>query len=192
LLFEPEIPTDEEVADNLKPQKEPSSDEGKVIAEKLIRAALEHRDDPGPSEVLAYEGSLLGADIKVFVYNWDEGKPLLSFAALNTVVVHECNIYGLPVDHPKLPAQFREIVEKGIRTDFIFLNLMMSGVAAELETAVQEKKQAFDRKFKMIKHPAQINLEIPSHIYNIITSCQKNIKISGPVFAGVRAEISIK
>jgi O-phosphoseryl-tRNA synthetase len=192
LLYEPEIPTDEEVADTLKPQREPTSDEGKAISEKLIRAAMEHRDDRGPSEILAYEGSLLGSDIRVFVYNWDEGKPLLSFAALNTVVVHECNIYGLPVDHPKLPAQFRDIVEKGVRTDFIFLNLMMTGVAAELENAVREKEQTFDRKFRMIKHPAQVNLDIPPHIYNIITSCQKHIKVSGPVFAGVRAEIATK
>jgi O-phosphoseryl-tRNA synthetase len=192
LLFEPEMPTDEEIAENIGPEKEPSSAEGRAIAEKLIKTAMGNKDKAGPSEILAYEGSLKGTGIKVYVYNWDEGKPLLSFAALNSVVVHDCSIYGLPVDHPKLPAKFKEIVEKGVKTDLIFLDLIMTGVAAEIETAVEENRKEYDKKIRIIKHPSHTNLDIPAFIYNAITAHHKNIAVSGPIFAGVRAEIMNK
>lgn len=188
-LYEPEIPTDEEIARHIGPEQAPSSEEGRKIAGALIRTATENRDKSGPSEICAYEGGLLGAEVKVFVYNWDEGKPLLSFAALNTVVVHDCSIYGLPVGHPKLPAKYKEIVDKGVKTDLVFLDLIMKGAAAELEATVREHGKEYDRRIRIVKHPSQANLKIPSFIYNTITAHHKNITISGPVFTGVRAEI---
>ncbi len=190
LLFEPEVPTDEEIASNLRPEKEPSSEEGKLLTEKLIKTAMDNKDKPGPVEFIAYEGDFLNASIKVFVYNWDVGKSLLGAAALNSIIVHDGNIYGLPVDHPKLPDNFKEIVDKGINTNLKYINLIMTGVAVELETAVNENKKEYNKKFKIIRHPAQVNLEIPSHVYNFVESFHKKINIIGPIFLGVRAEIS--
>ncbi len=192
LLFEPEIPTDEEIAASLRPEKAPSTEEGKTIAEKLIRTALDNKDKPGPVEFLAYEGSLLNAGIRVFVYNWDDGKPMLSTAALNSVIVEDGSIHGLPAGHPELPDKFKEIVDKGINTNMTYLDLIMTGIAAELETAVKDGQKEYDKKFKMIRNPTQVNLHIPSYIYNFMTAHKKKNKIIGPVFAGVRAEISKK
>lgn len=192
LLFEPEAPTDKEIATNLRPEREPSSEEGKVIAEKLIKTAIDNKDKIGPVEFLAYEGDILDVNIKVFVYNWDEGKPMLSFAALNNIFVYDGNIYGIPLNQSNLPPQAKKVIDRGINSNITFLDIVMKGAAAELELAVQEEKEEYDTRFRIIKHPSEINLNIPSWIYNFIESHHKTIRIKGPLFFGVRAEVSKK
>jgi O-phosphoseryl-tRNA(Cys) synthetase len=46
-----------------------------------------------------------------------------------------------------------------------------------------------DKRIKMAKRPSEINLLIPDHIYNYITSNNKRVLVGGPLFFGLRAEI---
>ncbi len=188
-LYEEIVFSDTEVASLLKAEKEPSSPEGKKIVELLVSSARENLDKIGPLKVLAYEGKLLGAQVRVYIYNWDEGKPLLSFAALNEIYAHEGNIYGLPPKSDGLTGEALEAFTGGTNTGLNFLQLIMEGSVANLEVAVRESKTEFNVQYKLIKRPAQINLHIPEKVHDYITGCYKKIRIGGPLFFGVKAEI---
>ncbi len=191
-LYEELVFSDAEVASLLKAEKEPSSPEGKEIVELLIRSARENRDKIGPLKVLVYEGKLLGAQVRVYLYNWDEGKPLLSFAALNEIYIHQGNIYGLPPQSDGLTGETLEAFTSGTKTRLEFLRLIMEGSVADLEVAVKNGTLKFDIQYKLIKRPAQINLHIPEKVHDYIVGCHKKIRIGGPLFFGVKAEIMTK
>lgn len=190
-LYEELVFSDAEVASLLKSEKEPSSPEGKEIVELLISSARENREKIGPLRVQVYEGKLLGAKVRVSLYNWDEGKPLLSFAALNEIFVHQGNIYGLPPQSDGLAGETLEALTSGTKTGLEFLRLIMEGAVADLEAAVKNSEPKFDVQYKLIKRPAQINLHIPEKVHDYITGGYKKIRIGGPLFFGVKAEIEL-
>ncbi|MBU0567438.1 hypothetical protein KKC52_05250, partial [bacterium] len=130
-------------------------------------------------------------EVEIYLYNWDEGKNLISLAGLNEVYVCEGEIIGLPPSDlkEKVPARFRKIYEEGIRTGLKFLSLIAKGFVAEFEQMIEEGKDEHDLKLKMVKRPQEINLEIPEHIYQYITSRNKKINISGPLFFGIYGKL---
>ena len=65
----------------------------------------------------------------------------------------------------------------------------MEGSVADLEGAIKNKRPEFNVQYKLIKRPAQINLLIPEKIHDYIIGCHKKIKIGGPLFFGVKAEM---
>lgn len=181
--------SDAEIANLLEAKKRPTSREGEEIAKISIDVAVRNKDKTGPSKILAYDGDLLDANVKIYIYNWDEGKPLLSYAALNEVYIYNGNIYGLPPERGNLTGEFLEAFEKGVNTELKFLSLAIQGAIADLEEAVKRKVPAFDVRYKIIKTHGEINLFIPERVMNYITGCHKRIKVGGPIFAGVKAEI---
>ncbi len=83
----------------------------------------------------------------------------------------------------------REAREKGLSVGFDYLDAIISLAAAKIEKAVKLGEKKVNVRITMVKHPSDINVKIsdPARLY--ITSNKKKIKIEGPVFIGVRAEI---
>ena len=181
--------SDEEIAQSIRPEKEPYSDKSKMIVEELEKRASNEAKRLGPVEILGYEGNLLGKNIKIWIYNWDEGKPLLSYAAFNKIWVKDGEIYGLPDDQDKIPKNLLDIYHTGVKRDLTFLKMLINGFVAELEQGITSGEKGVDRRFKIAKRPQEINLSIPDYVYRYITSHNKRIAIGGPLFFGLKAEI---
>ncbi len=188
--FSEPLLSDEEIAESIRPEKEASSDEGKRIAEELEKKASNEAKRLGPVEILGYEGDLLGKAIKIWIYNWDEGKPLLSYAAFNKIWVKDGEIYGLPEDEDKIPKNLLDVYHTGLKKEITFLKMLIIGFVAELEQEIASQGKGIDRRFKIAKRPQEINISIPDYVYRYITSHNKKIAIGGPLFFGLKAEIS--
>jgi O-phosphoseryl-tRNA synthetase len=180
--------TDEDIAKELTLENSPVTPEGKKLAQILIQTATKHKDDIGPVEILAYEDK----NMKVWVYNWDEAKPMLSFAAFNEIYVYEGNIIGLPKElkKTKLSDLATSAKENGVNTHLVYLNSIINGFVARLEKAIEEGKNTLDERCKMAKRPADINLFIPNFVNRYITDNNKKIVVGGPLFFGLKAEIT--
>ncbi len=185
--------TDTEIAVSLKPIKSPSS-KGISIAKEIANVCLENKTKTGPAEVLVYDGFMEQRKIKVWVYNWDEGKPLLSYAASNEVYVSDGEIFGLPsketITTAKLPPYFDKVYQNGINTGLKFIELISRGFISELEEKIKTHSAGFifdGIQFKIVKLPSEINLHIPAYVYRYITGRQKRILVGGPLFFGLRA-----
>jgi len=181
--------SDAEIAEMVKIEAKPQSHVGIRILEKIKFTTLTHSDALAPCEFLAYEGKIMGKKIKVYVYETEAGTKLLGPAALNSIYVYDGNIVGVPEKDMKHMGILREAREKGLPVGFNYLDAIMSLVAAKIEKAVKLGEKDVNVRITMVKHPSDINIKIsdPARLY--ITSREKKIKIEGPVFIGVRAEI---
>ncbi|MEW6103920.1 MAG: O-phosphoserine--tRNA ligase [bacterium] len=176
--------TDKEIAEKLGCEESPSY--GAQISSIIFRKINEAKDNLGPSEVLCYQGRFLGRDIKVSAYNWDSGKPLVSYAGFNEIWVNNGEIFGLPKGGSFKGAE--DVYKNGINTGFIFLKLITDGFVARMEKEFKKGKTELDVKFKIAEHPSDINLSIPKDIMDYITSNNKRVITKGPLFFGIRAE----
>lgn len=177
--------TDSEIAKLLGHSETPSY--GAQIASIIFKKIQSEKDTLGPAEVLCYSGRFLGRDIKVSAYNWDEGKPLTSYAAFNEIWVKQGEIFGLPKEGSLKGVE--DIYKNGINTGLIFLKLITDGFVAKMEKAFKNGETEIDVKFKIVEKPSDINLLIPSDVYDYITSNNKRIFIKGPLFFGIKAEM---
>ena len=192
--------TDEDIARSLVPIKAPKSKQGIELVNQLVATALANKSQTGPVEVLVYDGGLLGAHVRVSVYNWDEGKPLFGRAITNRVFVYNSGIYGVPTeqlsqisdmsDQPVILRTLYKVWERGTNTDLWLVELMMKQAVADLESSIERHELAFDMKVRALKKPSHINIHVPHNIEEYIEQRQKPIKVVGPVFAGVKAEIT--
>ncbi|MEW6618364.1 MAG: O-phosphoserine--tRNA ligase [bacterium] len=179
--------TDEDITQELTVEGFPTTAMGEKLAQSLIETATLHKDDIGPVEILAYQDE----QIKVWVYNWDVGKPMLSFAAFNEIYVYEGNIIGLSsqLQKGKLSNLANLARVDGIKTNLIYLNNIVNGFVAKLEKAIKEGKNTIDERYKMAKRPSEINLFIPDFVNRYITANNKKIEVGGPLFFGLKAQI---
>ncbi|MDI6785214.1 MAG: O-phosphoserine--tRNA ligase [bacterium] len=186
--------TDNEIASSLRPYQEPVTMQGIKLAENLINMCLENKDKIGPIEVLIYKGDFLNKKIKLWIYNWDQGKKLISHAYLNSIFVHEGSMYSLPSKdslpkETKMKKRFDEVYEKGKDSGLCFISLIVKKFTHDLELALNNEKKNIDLKFKMIKRPSEVNLYVPTYVNNYITSKNKKILIGGPLFFGLKVDI---
>lgn len=176
---------DREIAKSLKPEETPSY--GSQISSILFKKIRENKDTLGPCEILCYAGRFLGRDIKISAYNWDDGKPLTSYATFNEIWVNNGEIFGLPKDCSLKGSE--EVYKNGINTGLIFLKLITDGFVSKMEKAFKDGKREIDIKFKIAERPSDVNLFIPKDVYDYITRNNKRIFIKGPLFFGIRAEM---
>ncbi|MEW6095688.1 MAG: O-phosphoserine--tRNA ligase [bacterium] len=179
--------SDEDIVKELRVENLPASPNLKKLAQSLIKIATEHKDDIGPIEILAYEDK----NVNVWIYNWDEAKPMLSFASFNEIYVYQGNIIGLPneLGKGKLSELAIPAKENGINTKLVYLNSIINGFVSRLEKAIKDGKNTIDERYKMAKRPADINLFIPDFVNRYITDNNKKIEVGGPLFFGLKAEI---
>jgi O-phosphoseryl-tRNA synthetase len=182
---------DEEIAKRIGAYREPQTEKGKQLVEVLVRCATQNKDRIGPVDVLVFDGELLSKRVKIWIYNWDTGKRMLSYASFNEVYVHNGSIIALPQrkEDLKIPPHFLEIYEEGINTHLKLIDLLSREFVAELEEGIARGDGCINLKFKRANRPKEVNLKIPDHIYRYITEHQKKIQVGGPLFFGIKAEI---
>lgn len=179
---------DEDLAKLLRPENTPKDAALAAALPDMVAKAVESKDTVGPTEVKIYSGPIAGREAEISLFNWDEGKPLLSMAALNEVVVHEGNVYGMPPDPAALGDKFENIYKDGIRSELRFIDLIVAGFAAQVESAIAEGKESLaEERWKIAKRPQQVNLHIPDAAYDFIQRLHKNIRVGGPLFFGLKA-----
>ncbi|MBU2599219.1 O-phosphoserine--tRNA ligase [bacterium] len=187
--------TDEEIISTLKPCQEPATPGGEKLVKELVEKCLAHKETIGPVEILIYEGDFLGKEIKIWVYNWDMGKSLMSYAYLNKIFVYEGSLYSLPPrDYLKKTTEvknkFLEVYDKGRESNLSFMDLIMKKFIFEIEKTLAKGEVSLDIKFKMIKRLGEVNLYISDYVNNYITSNNKKILVGGPLFFGLKALLS--
>ncbi len=181
--------SDAEIAKMVKIEAKPQSNLGRLLLEKIKSAALNHSNALAPCEFLAYTGKIMDKKVKVYVYETEAGTRLLGPAALNRIYVYDGNVLGVPEKDMKHVTISREAREKGLPVNFGYLDAIMSLAAAKIEKAVKLGEKNVNVRKTMVKHPGDVNVKISNPARRYITSRKKKIKIEGPVFLGVRAEI---
>jgi len=181
--------SDSEVADMVKIEAKPQSSISIRILKEIKSTALKHSNALAPCEFLAYEGKIMDKKVKVYVYETESGAKLLGPAALNDIYVYDGNVLGIPEKGMKHVTILKKAREKGLSVGFNYLDAVASLAVAKIENAVELGKKNVNVRVTMVKHPSDINIKIsdPARLY--ITSNKKKIKIEGPVFIGIRAEI---
>lgn len=181
---------DAEIAKMVQVEVQPQTELGARILEEIKSTALKHADALAPCEFLAYEGKVLGKNVKVYVYETDVGTKLLGPAACNRIYVYDGNILGVPEKGMEHVDIVREAREKGIPAGFSYLDAVASLAAAKIEEAVKSGRRMVNVRVRMAKHPSDVNIKISEVARRYVTSMKRRIETAGPVFIGVRAEIA--
>lgn len=183
--------SDSQLASMLRLSLQPSTEEGWKLARALAEAALAHGEVSGPCLFKAYEGVICGSHVKAYVYEKDEGAKLLSPAALNTIYVYKANVIAIPPKGFEEDPRVAEAKAKGVATGLRFLEAVTAGFAAQVEEkACKGEKGTVNLRVRMVKQPSDVNVEIPPPALKYITRKGGRIMIKGPLFLGLRAEIS--
>jgi O-phosphoseryl-tRNA synthetase len=182
--------SDDDIAVMVGVDREPQSEDGISIRDAITSTALQHASVPTPCEILAFAGDISGKKVKVYLYENDKDAKLLGPAALNRIYVYRGNILGIPRTGLEHVALITETRENGISVGLSYLDVIASLAAARVEDAVQLGQKDVNVRVKMVSHPSEINLKISDVARRYITDNKKNIEITGPVFIGIRAEIT--
>jgi len=162
--------TDEEIAQKIGYEYQPTSDLGKEIMEKVIEVALENKDRDSPLKVTAFENDTL----LVCIWETDPNVKLLGPAALNEIWVSDGSVLGMKPDS--------EI--SGIKTEKTYLTGIAALVAYRAEQLIETQAEREQIRIKIIKGPSDVNIKIDPVVRRFITSNSKKIDFRGPVFFG--------
>jgi len=182
--------SDAEIAKMVRIELKPKSAVGWEIQRAIISTALKHADAPAPCEFLAYEGKVKNRLVRVYVYETDAGARLLGPAALNQIYVYDGNVLGIPEEGLNHVAIVREARAKGVPVGFSYLDAVASLAAFRVEEALEKGLGEVNVRVRVAKRPSDVNVRVdePARLY--ITGKGRRIEVTGPVFIGVRAEIS--
>ncbi|MFO8018267.1 MAG: O-phosphoserine--tRNA ligase [Promethearchaeia archaeon] len=173
--------SDEEIARSLYYKYVPVTKKGVEIKSAIIETAREHKKDKAPLEIKAWEGTIKDQHVKVYIYEHDEGVDLLGPACLNKIWVKDGNILGLPAD---------ENPREGVDSGKTYLEGIASEMAYNVEIMLDQGKKQYKHRVKMCYRASEVNLEIDDVVQEFIHSQQKKIDIRGPVFLGLKFQIT--
>ncbi len=185
--------SDEEIAGMIKAVEAPLTEEGKMLAKKIVEAGEKHANDTAPCEVVVYEGKFLGAEIKVKLAEKEAGKKLLGPAAFNQIYVYGGSIYGLPAGSPQ-----EEFVKQrgGVATGIRYIDAIAQLAACNIEIRATDIEKGNLRgpyycstRVGMAKSLGDVNLKLEEVALRYVTTYSKSIDVRGPVFMEVEAEI---
>ena len=182
--------SDAEIASMVDIDVKPQSDLGKKMQQSIVSTALEHANALAPCEFLAFEEQVSGKKIRVYVYETDKGARLLGPAACNRIYVYDGNVLGIPERGMEHVTIVVEALKKGVPVGFSYLEAIAALAAARVEEALRTGQRDVNIRVRMAKHPSDLNVKIRDVARRYITSKKKKIEITGPVFVGIRAEIT--
>jgi O-phosphoseryl-tRNA synthetase len=185
--------SDSELAEMIKINQTPLTEEGKKLANTIIKTAIRNAEQTGPCEFLAYKGRFLNQEVEVYVYESDVGNKLIGPAALNTIHVYNGNILGVPEEDLWKTKIVKRTIEKGVSTGIRYLDAIAALVVATLERKINTGEIGeVNVRVRITKHPSDVNIKVETAALNYITSKNKRIVIKGPVFVGINAKIKNK
>ncbi|MBN1194317.1 MAG: O-phosphoserine--tRNA ligase [Methanomicrobiaceae archaeon] len=179
--FFPRQLSDREIAAAVTLRDEPFLPEGRQCARAIAAAATVHATEPGPCSFTAWEGTIAGTDVQVFVEEPETGSKLCGPAAFNEIFVYGGSVLGVP-DTEK----FRDIRNNGAPTGISYLDAAAHLAAARIEEAAR-CGTGTTVQVKMVKLPGEINLKIPDYVMRYVTDNNKKADVRGPVFLTVRS-----
>jgi O-phosphoseryl-tRNA synthetase len=182
--------SDAEIAGSIGFEVEPQTEEGKKIAESILTVAMANADAPSPCEFLAYQGSLLGKHVKVYLYENEENAKLLGAAALNGVFVYNGNVLGVPLKGMDKVELIECARKKGVPTEIRYIDGIAAQAAAGIEEALSNDQKSFNLWVRLARRPSDINIKVSDKARRFIMNRKKKIETTGPIFVGVRAEIT--
>lgn len=182
--------SDSEIAKMIWFEEEPQTKAGRELERALLAQALRNADAPSPCEFLAYDGELLGRKVKVYLYEKESNSRLLGAAAQNRIYVHKGNIVGVPLEGLDEVLLVNQARLRGVPTEIRYIDGIACFAAARVENAVRTGQKSLDMWVRQARRLRDVNVKIGEVARRFITSKKKKIEISGPLFIGVRAEIS--
>jgi O-phosphoseryl-tRNA synthetase len=182
--------SDAEIARTIGFEAEPRTGKGRELAKNILSTALKHADEDGPCEFLAYKDNLLGRNVQVYVYENEKKVKLLGAAAKNCVYVYNGNIVGAPLEGMDDVKMVKLAREKGICTGIRYVDGIAALAAAQIEEAARNGRVNYNLRVRLARRPSDINIKVGEVARRYIMNKKRKISISGPVFIGIRAEIS--
>jgi O-phosphoseryl-tRNA synthetase len=179
--------SDRELAGMVRVGERPLTEEGRRVAEAILRVAREHAEAPSPCEFEAYRGEVGGRRVVVKLVEPEEGTKLIGPAGFNTLYIFEGNLVGLPPSGWKDDEFLRRVREKGVCTGITYLGALAALAARRIEEAAKEGKPVRVR-VRNVKSPSDINLVVEEVAQRYLTSQRKRIDVRGPVFTTITAE----
>lgn len=189
--------TDEEIAEDIKIEKIPETEDGQKLAGLISEISGKHAEEKSPCKFLAYEGKFLGRKIRVYVAEKEENTRLLGPAAQNGIYVYNGSIYGIPKNPERLDGRLIGVQKKGVYAGFSCLDAISNYFAYEIENIIMgresgwaggETSPATYMQIKMAKAPSDVNISIGDVARRYVTSKKKEISIKGPIFMAVEFE----
>ncbi|RLF20876.1 MAG: O-phosphoserine--tRNA ligase [Thermoprotei archaeon] len=181
---------DFELAKHIDFQLKPTTQEGWVLAQALIRGFEAYADTPSPCEVKLYEGVMLGKRVEAYAYERDPGVKLAGPAAFNEIVVYDGNIIGVPPTQVVESKIVEEARAKGFKTGIRYVDGFAVMAAAKVEAACLCGCGEVDLRVRIAKLPSDVNIEISDVARRFISENKKLIDVRGPVFLAVKAKIT--
>jgi O-phosphoseryl-tRNA synthetase len=181
--FFPRPLSDREIARAVHLKEEPSSPEGKVLAQAIAKIAAANGAAQGPCTFDAWEGTLGGTRVKVVVEETESNAKLCGPACANEIFVHDGSVLGVP-DAEK----WKQVRTEGVPTGLSYLSAVSALAAARIEEAARCGKET-TVQVKMAKLPSDINLKVDEYAMRFITDNKKKVDVRGPVFLSVRSTI---
>ncbi|PKG31166.1 O-phosphoserine--tRNA ligase, partial [Methanoregula sp.] len=161
--FFPRPLSDREIARAVHLKEEPSSPEGKVLAQAIAKVAAANGAAQGPCSFDVWEGTLTGTRVKVVVEETESNAKLCGPACANEIFVHEGSVLGVP-DAEK----WKQVRTEGVPTGLSYLSAVSALAAARIEEAARCGKET-TVQVKMAKLPSDINLKVDEYAMRFIT-----------------------
>lgn len=182
--------SDREIAAMLRINYYPTTNEGRILMDKIITTCQEHGDAPSPCEFLIFKGEFLGKNIEVKVVEVEEGTKLLGPAAWNQIYIHDANILGIPTKEGNITDQLSlKALEKGIPTNISYMDGVAAHAAYKIEELVVSGEDNLNLRTTISRYISDINLILNDVALSYITGQNKVIDVRGPIFCTITCEI---
>lgn len=182
--------SDREIAALLRINYYPTTTDGRILMDKIIRTCQEHGEATSPCEFLIYRGEFLGKNIEVKVVEVEEGTKLLGPAAWNQIYVHDANILGIPTKEGNITDHLvLEALKKGIPTNISYMDGVAAQAAYKIEELVVSGENNLNIRTTISRYISDINLILNDIALSYITGQNKVIDVRGPIFCTITCEL---
>jgi O-phosphoseryl-tRNA synthetase len=151
---------------------------------------MANADAPSPCEFLAYNDKISGKHVKVYLYENERNAKLLGAAATNKIFVYNGNVLGVPMKGMDNVEPVKAAREKGVPTGIRYIDSIAAQAAAGIEEALTNNRKSFDLWVRLARRPSDINIKVGDKARRFIMNRKKKIETTGPIFIGIRAEIT--
>jgi len=189
--------SDRDIAYMLHIDKMPVTDELYNLGLDLIDVCIKNRDKPAPCEVVLereIEFYNVKKNIRITIYEREEGKRLLGPSVLNEIYVYDGNIIGVPESEEGIKEEYRKFVEDtrryGISTGIIYIDALSFKVAYKIEEALVSNVDHLKIRVPIVRNLGDVNLKLEDVALKYIIGKGKVIDVRGPVFLNVEVDIS--
>lgn len=176
--------SDLDIAREIKVKEVPQTAVGLKIAQSIVETAEKHASEPSPCSFLAFEGEMMGRNVRVYVVEEEENTKLCGPAYANEVVVYKGDIYGIPKTK-----KWRSFFEEGVPTGIRYIDGFAYYAARKVEEAAMREQEEVKVKARIVENLSDINLYIHENVRRYILWKKGKIDVRGPLFVTVKAEI---